>query len=132
MIKCPGRRIRARKFRHRKGNRHRKKRNDKPADTHLKGTTVLKAVTIRLSCAHFENLTSEQRLKKTAKFSGAFFGLAVVSVFLPIAHFVLVPGFLLTSLIGGIRTWYKDVHIKSASIRCPGCRHGFEIKNISI
>jgi len=71
-----------------------------------------------------------ERAIRVAKGLGACWGLALVTLFIPLAHFVLVPGFLIGGLViaarwsGQTRT-YVDVRG-----HCPACEEetGFKVR----
>ena len=54
-----------------------------------------------------EPLSTRERIKLSSKAFLIFFGLAIISVFIPVFHFVLVPLFLLLSVLGGARNFFK-------------------------
>lgn len=67
-------------------------------------------------------LTSKERLKIAAKKFLLFFALAVVSIFVPVLHFVLVPTFLLIAVIMGIREYSIKYKLENGNgTKCPGC-----------
>ena len=49
--------------------------------------------------------TIKERFALARKRFFIFFGMAIVSVFIPVAHFVLVPAFLLISIVVGIKSY---------------------------
>ena len=65
-------------------------------------------------------------LKKLA----LFWGLAIVSIFIPVLHFVLVPAFLITGVVSFFNQ-FKHTHlINKGEYVCPSCKRDFQIKNI--
>jgi hypothetical protein len=69
-----------------------------------------------------------ERAIRVSKGLGACWGLALVTLFIPVAHFFLVPGFLISGLViaarwsGQTRT-YVDVRA-----RCPACEQESDFK----
>lgn len=65
-----------------------------------------------------------QRTRRAVKGLAAFWGAMVVSVFIPIAHFVLVPSL----FVGGVWQFFRRLRtaelLEGAHGRCPDC--GFE------
>lgn len=68
-------------------------------------------------------LNTSQRIKRSLKGSGLFFGLAIASVFIPVFHFVLVPLFLILSIVVGFSRFKKINYIDMTNVRCPSCQH---------
>lgn len=66
--------------------------------------------------------TVQERIQRTIKVSGFIFLAAFFSVFIPILHFVLVPLFLIGSLVFGIATWLDKAEILSGGFNCPQCK----------
>lgn len=81
----------------------------------------------RGSC-EIEILSDVERRGRALKISGGLLGGAVFSIFLPIAHFVLVPGFLTASFISFFRIWRNDRKIKFLQLQCPVCKRDFHVK----
>lgn len=52
---------------------------------------------------------------------GALWGLAVVAVFIPIAHFVLVPGLLLAGPVLAVLRYRAGEVVEGACGECPTC-----------
>jgi hypothetical protein len=63
-----------------------------------------------------------ERTTRALKAAGICVGLAALSVFLPIAHFVLVPGFLLAAPIFAIRRLRERASIVALRGTCPRCQ----------
>ncbi len=64
---------------------------------------------------------NRERMNRALKLGGIFWGLAAVSVMIPIAHWVLVPGLLLA---GPLAAWFKyrqQYETVSAQGVCPLC-----------
>jgi hypothetical protein len=80
----------------------------------------------RLVVASFDR---PQRMRRAAKALGGFWGAMVVSVFIPIAHFVLVPSFLFIGVWQFVRRLKTAALLRGAHGRCPDCgaEQDFEI-----
>lgn len=63
-----------------------------------------------------------ERLKRALKFGGFSWLLAVGSVFLPIAHFILVPLFLLAGPVVAILTFKQESVVLGGETICPSCQ----------
>lgn len=67
------------------------------------------------------HLNSSQRLKRAAQGAGTYFGLAIVSVFIPVFHFILVPLFVILSITVGISRYRKLKYLNLTDTICPVC-----------
>jgi hypothetical protein len=69
----------------------------------------------------------KERNIRALKFWGICWGLALVSIFIPMLHFVLVPGFILAGPI----VWFFVLGQESAVLggegTCPHCQAAFKI-----
>jgi hypothetical protein len=62
-----------------------------------------------------------QRLFRAAKSWGAFWGLALASILVPVAHFILVPGFLIAGPIAGVSRYRQKSGVLGGEAICPSC-----------
>lgn len=69
-----------------------------------------------------DHLSPARRIGRGAKSFLIFFVLAVVSVAIPAAHFILVPGFLLAAVISLIVSLGVTTRVVGAHGSCPDCR----------
>ncbi len=65
--------------------------------------------------------TPQERMGRAAKVLGICWGLAVVTLFIPIAHFALVPGFLIAGPVAGYLRYRSSEVMESAAGECPTC-----------
>ena len=75
------------------------------------------------------DLATGERLKRSLLRGGAFFGAAVVSVFIPILHFVLVPTFLIIAFVLFGMTISQSKIVPLIKGPCPACDHPIEFAN---
>jgi hypothetical protein len=70
-----------------------------------------------------------ERVRRALKIGGILLALACVTVFIPIAHFVLVPGFFLASIVFFLRRLSESRKIVRVHGPCPRCstEQDFEI-----
>ena len=68
-------------------------------------------------------LEPQERLSKALKTLGILWGIAILTVFIPILHFVTVPLFLLLGIVMAVLTWIEKAIIYEAEIPCPNCQH---------
>ncbi len=72
-----------------------------------------------------------ERGMRALKIGAAFWGGAVVSVLVPVLHFVLVPGLFISGPIMAWIQYKQENQIHDAKITCPECKKDIEIKKIS-
>lgn len=68
-----------------------------------------------------ESLSPEQRMGRAFKGAGMWLLAGVVSVFIPIAHFVLVPLCLVGAFVMGFVRFTQKALVTRAHGRCPDC-----------
>ena len=69
-----------------------------------------------------------ERVKKTLRKLGLFWGIGLFCVLFPLVHFVLVPLFLLLGIYFAVRTATSDQFIVSGLVLCPECHKPFILK----
>lgn len=77
-----------------------------------------------------EKFDKSVRLKRALQGFGLFFGLALVSVFIPVLHFFLVPVFLILSFVMGYRKYRQRFAIDLINFNCPKCSNSISEKKI--
>jgi hypothetical protein len=76
--------------------------------------------------AHLKTLSAREKMTYAAKKFFLFFGLAVISVFIPVAHFVLVPVFLLLAVVTGVKANAIQSRLElQQEVRCLRCEKTF-------
>jgi hypothetical protein len=65
----------------------------------------------------------DQRVARTLIGLGQCWGLAVVAVFLPVLHFILVPALLIAGPFVARARWLEHASARRMSGTCPGCGH---------
>ena len=75
-------------------------------------------------------IPKNERIKRAAKTSGLFFVIALVCVFIPGLHFILVPGFLIASVIYGMKVFNQEYYQDMSQATCPNCHQKLETKSI--
>jgi hypothetical protein len=63
----------------------------------------------------------EQRLVRTAAGLGICWGLALVGLFIPVAHFILVPTFLMAGIAVAVMRIREDRRLLAVRGACPRC-----------
>jgi hypothetical protein len=63
----------------------------------------------------------QARMKRALRILGILWGIAVVTVFIPLAHFLLVPGFLIAGPIVAFKVYEQDRAILGGQCICPEC-----------
>jgi len=69
----------------------------------------------------------DQRIVRTLVGLGQCWGLAVVAVFLPVLHFILVPALLLAGPFVARSRWLEHASVRKMRGVCPGCGHSIEV-----
>jgi hypothetical protein len=77
------------------------------------------------------NNSPSERLAKALKIFFYSILATVISIFIPILHFVLVPLFLLISIAIPLFIYYKKSYIKGGTGTCPNCYADIKIKPTS-
>ena len=72
------------------------------------------------------HLSQSDRLRKALKTFGFVFALALVSILIPVFHFVLVPLFLLASVVMAFRQYNKIYEFNLAGVPCPKCNENLK------
>jgi hypothetical protein len=62
-----------------------------------------------------------QRFARTLAGLGMFWGLALASVFIPVAHFVLVPTFVVAGIVLAVKRAREDRRLLLVRGACPRC-----------
>ena len=70
------------------------------------------------------------RVKRAIKSLAIFWACAGFSIFIPMLHFVLVPGFFLAGLFFAANAYSDDVQIKQTGVPCLKCDHEAIFKNL--
>jgi len=66
-------------------------------------------------------LSGEARLGRAAARLGLCWGLAVVAVFIPVAHFVLVPSMVAAGIVTGVVAFRQRDRLLQVAGACPRC-----------
>lgn len=70
---------------------------------------------------------SADRLKRAVVRLFAFWAAAFVAIFIPLAHFVLVPAFLITGIVMAIGAYRTQQAMNGAQGVCPVCQDDINI-----
>lgn len=68
------------------------------------------------------DLTSGERLLRSFRSIAIFWIVALLSVFVPVLHFILVPLFIILGIVFGIMTFLQSSLILSGTVLCPSCK----------
>ena len=74
-----------------------------------------------------KEIAQPERIKKALKKFALFFVLALISVLIPVAHFVLVPVFLLLSVVMAWLEYRKRYHLVDEAVDCIHCNKSFAV-----
>jgi len=82
------------------------------------------AMTGFLKGKHF---TSSQRYKRAGLVWGIMWLLAAASAFIPLAHFLLVPVFVIAGPVLGYQRYKQETISEAIEGKCPACRQEFRL-----
>lgn len=68
----------------------------------------------------------KEKKHRILKYGGGCFAAAILSIFIPLLHFILVPGFLIAAVTMVIIN-SRPANIESAKAKCPECGVDFVI-----
>jgi hypothetical protein len=74
----------------------------------------------------------KERTERALKSLGLFWGIAIFCIIIPIAHFILVPSFLLAGPIVAYFTYSQSDIIQGGSGPCPNCQKPFKVARMKI
>jgi hypothetical protein len=69
------------------------------------------------------DLGKHERLARAGKMFGIFFGVALLTVFIPILHFILPPLFLIAGIVFFWTTYMETGEVLEGEYICPNCKH---------
>jgi hypothetical protein len=69
------------------------------------------------------DLAKHERLARAGKMFGIFFGVALLTVFIPILHFILPPLFLIAGTVFFWTTYMETGEVLEGEYTCPNCKH---------
>lgn len=71
---------------------------------------------------HITTYSQQERTSRAVKMLMLCWGLALITLFIPLAHFVLVPGFLIAGPIVAYKRYQMAEHPSNADGDCPTCK----------
>jgi hypothetical protein len=71
------------------------------------------------------DFTRTDRMTRALKMGGIFFGVTFITLFIPVLHFVLVPLFLLLTVVFGFNAWMEKGEVLKGEVLCPNCSEKF-------
>ncbi len=77
---------------------------------------------------HYTRFSSGDRMSRALKVLGLCWLAAGITLFIPLAHFVLVPGFLIAGPVLAMMKYKVDRENESVSVECPKCGKAVSIK----
>lgn len=70
----------------------------------------------------------QDRMRRALKVLGICWALAVVTLFIPIAHFFLVPGFLIAGPVSAYKLYNVTEQPEKIVTTCPHCQQQVEVE----
>lgn len=77
---------------------------------------------------YIKHFSPPERMTQALKKLGLFWGTALVSVLIPVFHFVTVPLFLLLGLFFAQRSYKSEGRVLGGETRCPHCQTEVHVK----
>lgn len=78
-----------------------------------------------------KEFTSREKTIRALKALAAFWGAALLSILIPVFHFVLVPGLFIVGVIMGNVKRKQQIEITDARFPCPECKKDVVFKKLS-
>jgi len=72
---------------------------------------------------HIEAFSPQEQKIRAAKSLLGIWLIAALCILIPIAHFILVPGFLIAGVVVALRKLKSTAEGREASGECPACHH---------
>jgi len=69
-----------------------------------------------------------EKMTQALKKLGLFWGIALVSVLIPVFHFVLVPLFFFLGIFFGYRSYKSEGRVLGGETHCPHCKNEVKVK----
>lgn len=79
-----------------------------------------------------EYSTSAARLRQALKKLALFWGISIISVLIPVVHFISVPVFMGLGIFFAIRSYKSEGRVIEGLTRCPHCQNEVPIKPTEI
>ncbi|MBN8538064.1 MAG: hypothetical protein J0M15_13500 [Deltaproteobacteria bacterium] len=73
-----------------------------------------------------------QRIQRSIKLFILLFFAAVFSLLIPVLHFVLVPGFLISAIAFGIMKFKEVYGLNLSGVKCPSCQSPLNESQINL
>ncbi len=102
-----------------------------PQSVKLRVLVAMNADNFNYSKALIRTLFKRERIFAGIKALALSWAIALICVFIPVAHFLLVPGFLVFGIVIGTLKFNLPFEMNSEKIVCPNCQIDFEIRNLS-
>ncbi|WP_413944560.1 hypothetical protein [Bdellovibrio sp. HCB-162] len=77
---------------------------------------------------YIKHFSPPERMSQALKKLALFWGIALVSVLIPVFHFVTVPLFFFLGLFFARRTYKSEGRVLSGETRCPHCQTEVKVK----
>ncbi len=92
-------------------------------------TTLYRAIRIKNAAnnsttgqLHITHYSQSERTSRALKMLALMWLLAIITFFIPLAHFVLVPAFLIAGPVIAYKLYQTEEHPSSANGECPTCK----------
>lgn len=75
--------------------------------------------------------SSRERIHRGLKTFFIFFFAGILSIFIPVLHFILVPTLLISSIFLALKKYSEDLQIDLSQYKCPSCGNHFSKSSLS-
>lgn len=75
-------------------------------------------------------LSSAQRIRRSLEIAALFWGAALLAVFIPVLHFVLVPLFILVGIVAAHRRHKEVSFVSLENLKCLKCQADLKQKEV--
>ncbi|TPW15697.1 MAG: hypothetical protein FD130_1159 [Halothiobacillaceae bacterium] len=76
---------------------------------------------VREGILHFTQFSSTDRVGRAFKILGLCWLGALITLFIPLAHFILTPGFLIAGVVMAYSRYMANSANESVQVACPAC-----------
>lgn len=83
---------------------------------------------VRAGTLHFLRFSDKERALRALRILGIMWALALLTAFIPIAHFVLVPGFLVAGPVMAVMRYRVTEDMNAATGECPTCGQAITVQ----
>ncbi len=80
-----------------------------------------------MGAVYFKEWSAQEKTKRALRIWGILWAICILTIFIPIAHFVLVPAFFVAGPIAALVVFNREDAILGGAAQCPDCKKIFDI-----